>query len=209
MTLNIEWLGHSSFKLMYKEYSIVIDPFADNIIPGLKGVNEEAHLVLCSHEHRDHNARDNVSLLPSKTNPFNIIEIESYHDAHQGLDRGKNKMVILQDDTVKLVHLGDIGCIPELDMIEQMSHPDVLFVPIGGHYTLDREAIIKLIQMLQPKVIVPMHYRSDDFGPNVIGTLDEFTHLMDLPIIPYGSTNFNYTSEMTSHIAVLTPKNKH
>lgn len=208
MTFNIEWLGHSSFKLIYKDYQIVIDPFADNIIPGLRGVKEEAHLVLCSHEHRDHNARDSVTLLPQTDNPLTIVEIDSYHDNNHGLDRGKNKIVILQDDSIKLVHLGDIGCIPEVDMLEKMLKPDVLFVPIGGHYTLSREDIVRLIHMIQPKVIVPMHYKSNEFGPNVIGTLDEFTQLMDQPIIDYTSSSFNYTSDMKNHIAVLSPKNK-
>ncbi len=208
MTLNIEWLGHSSFKLIYKDYQIVIDPFADNIIPGLRGVKEEAHLVLCSHEHRDHNARDSVTLLPQTDNPLTIVEIDSYHDNNHGLDRGKNKIVVLQDDSIKLVHLGDIGCIPEIDMLEKMHQPDVLFVPIGGHYTLSREDIVRLIHMIQPNVIVPMHYKSNEFGPNVIGTLDEFTQLMDQPIIDYTSSSFNYTSDMKNHIAVLSPKNK-
>ncbi len=208
MTVHIEWLGHSSFKLTYNAYQIVIDPFTDNIIPGLKGVKEEAHLVLCSHEHRDHNARDSVTLLPQTDNPFKIIELDSYHDNNQGLDRGKNKIVVLQDYSLKLVHLGDIGCIPEVDMLEKMHQPDVLFVPIGGHYTLNREDIVRLIQMIQPKVIVPMHYKSNEFGPNVIGTLDEFTQLMDQPIIDYTSSSFNYTSDMKNHIAVLSPKNK-
>lgn len=207
MTVHIEWLGHSSFKLIYKEYQIVIDPFADNIIPGLKGVKEEAHLVLCSHEHRDHNARDSVTLLPQTDNPLTITEIDSYHDNNHGLDRGKNKIVVLQDGLIKLVHLGDIGCIPEVDMLDKMHQPDVLFVPIGGHYTLDREEVVRLIHMIQPKVIVPMHYKSNDFGPNVIGTLDEFTQLMDLPVINYHSSHFNYTTDMKNHIVVLSPKN--
>lgn len=207
MTVHIEWLGHSSFKLIYNEYQIVIDPFADNIIPGLKGVKEEAHLVLCSHEHRDHNARDSVTLLPQTNNPLTITEIDSYHDNNHGLDRGKNKIVVLQDESIKLVHLGDIGCIPEADMLDKMHQPDVLFVPIGGHYTLDREEVVRLIHMIQPKVIVPMHYKSNDFGPNVIGTLDEFTQLMDLPVINYHSSHFNYTTDMKNHIVVLSPKN--
>ena len=207
MTVHIEWLGHSSFKLIYKEYQIVIDPFADNIIPGLKGVKEEAHLVLCSHEHRDHNARDSVTLLPQTDNPLTITEIDSYHDNNHGLDRGKNKIVVLQDESIKLVHLGDIGCIPEVDMLDKMHQPDVLFVPIGGHYTLDREEVVRLIHMIQTKVIVPMHYKSNVFGPNVIGTLDEFTQLMDLPVINYHSSHFNYTTDMKNHIVVLSPKN--
>lgn len=208
MKLHIEWLGHSSFKLIKNDYIIVIDPFGDNVIPGLNGVHEEAHLVLCSHEHKDHNARDNVQLLSNQVNPFKILEIESYHDNNKGLDRGKNKIVLLSDDNLKMVHLGDIGCIPEANEIEQLKNPDVLFVPVGGHYTLNLDDSIHLIDIINPKVIVPMHYRSDEFGPKVIGTLSEFIELMNMNVVDYHSSQFTYTKNMGSHIAVLHPKNK-
>lgn len=208
MTLHIEWLGHSSFKLINNEYIIVIDPFGDNVIPGLSGVHETAHLILCSHEHKDHNAKENIQLLPFQENPFKIIEIESYHDNNKGLDRGKNKMVVLYNDSIKIVHLGDIGCMPESNEMELMKSPDVLFVPVGGHYTLNQSDIVTLIGILEPKVIVPMHYRSEEFGPKVIGTLSEFVEIMNFDVVDYQSSHFNYTKNMVKHIAVLYPKNK-
>lgn len=205
--LKIEWLGHSSFKLSYNNYQIVIDPFGDNIIPGLKGVYESAHVVYCSHEHKDHNARENVQLLPLMDNPFRMSVIDSFHDQSMGSQRGSNKILILQNAELKCVHLGDIGCVPTVDEMRLLMRPDVLFVPIGGHYTLNKEEIVLLIKKIFPKVIIPMHYRSDSFGPSVIGTLSDFLDLMDNEVIYYHTYHMEYDPTLQSHIAVLEPKN--
>lgn len=205
--LKIEWLGHSSFKLSYNNYQIVIDPFGDNVIPGLKGVHESAHVVYCSHEHKDHNARENVQLIPLMDNPFRMSVIDSFHDQSMGSQRGSNKILILQNAELKCVHLGDIGCVPSVDEMRLLMRPDVLFVPIGGHYTLNKEEIVLLIKKIFPKVIIPMHYRSDSFGPSVIGTLSDFLDLMDNEVIYYHTYHMEYDPTLPSHIAVLEPKN--
>lgn len=205
--LKIEWLGHSSFKLSYNNYQIVIDPYGDNVIPGLKGVHESAHVVYCSHEHKDHNARENVQLIPLMDNPFRMSVIDSFHDQSMGSQRGSNKILILQNAELKCVHLGDIGCVPTVDEMRLLMRPDVLFVPIGGHYTLNKEEIVLLIKKIFPKVIIPMHYRSDSFGPSVIGTLSDFLDLMDNEVIYYHTYHMEYDPTLPSHIAVLEPKN--
>lgn len=205
--LKIEWLGHSSFKLSYNNYQIVIDPFGDNVIPGLKGVHESAHVVYCSHEHKDHNARENVQLIPLMDHPFRMSVIDSFHDQSMGSQRGSNKILILQNAELKCVHLGDIGCVPTVDEMRLLMRPDVLFVPIGGHYTLNKEEIVLLIKKIFPKVIIPMHYRSDSFGPSVIGTLSDFLDLMDNEVIYYHTFHMEYDPTLPSHIAVLEPKN--
>lgn len=205
--LKIEWLGHSSFKLSYNNYQIVIDPFGDNVIPGLKGVHESAHVVYCSHEHKDHNARENVQLIPLMDNPFRMSVIDSFHDQSMGSQRGSNKILILQNAELKCVHLGDIGCVPTVDEMRLLMRPDVLFVPIGGHYTLNKEEIVLLIKKIFPKVIIPMHYRSDSFGPSVIGTLSDFLDLMDNEVIYYHTYHMEYDPTLPSHIAVLEPMN--
>jgi len=205
--LKIEWLGHSSFKLSYNNYQIVIDPFGDNVIPGLNGVHESAHVVYCSHEHKDHNARENIEILSFMESPFKMSVIDSYHDQSMGSQRGSNKILILQNKNIKCVHLGDIGCLPTVEEFRLLMRPDVVFVPVGGHYTLDKENIVYLLKKIFPKVIVPMHYRSDSFGPQVIGTLKEFLDLMNNEVVYYHNYSMEYKSTLPSHIAVLEPKN--
>ena len=78
--MKITWIGHSCFKIEEGGHSIVIDPYDDNYVPGLKPVRESAQVVLASHEHGDHNARNRVTLVPGGEGPFTITKIETYHD---------------------------------------------------------------------------------------------------------------------------------
>ena len=129
------------------------------------------------------------------------------HDQSMGSQRGKNKILILQDKEVKCVHLGDIGCMPTDEELDLLMNIDVLMVPIGGHYTLNKEDVVRLIKWIKPKVIVPMHYRTERFGYDVIGGLDDFLKLLNYDVVYYHQSFMEYRSSMTSHIAVLEPKN--
>jgi L-ascorbate metabolism protein UlaG (beta-lactamase superfamily) len=140
-------------------------------------------------------------------NPFRMSVIDSFHDQSMGSQRGSNKILILQNAELKCVHLGDIGCVPTVDEMRLLMRPDVLFVPIGGHYTLNKEEIVLLIKKIFPKVIIPMHYRSDSFGQSVIGTLSDFLDLMDNEVIYYHTYHMEYDPTLPSNIAVLEPKN--
>ena len=124
-----------------------------------------------------------------------------------GSQRGKNKILILQDKEVKCVHLGDIGCMPTDEELDLLMNIDVLMVPIGGHYTLNKEDVVQLIKRIKPKVIVPMHYRTERFGYDVIGGLDDFLKLLNYDVVYYHQSFMEYRSSMASHIAVLEPKN--
>ena len=88
--MKITWIGHSCFKIEEGGYSIVIDPYDDNYVPGLKPVRESTQVVLASHEHGDHNARNRVTLVPGGEGPFTITKIETYHDPEKGALRGRN-----------------------------------------------------------------------------------------------------------------------
>lgn len=58
--MHITWLGHSCFKIEKGGYSVIIDPYKDGSVPGLKNIRESADMVICSHEHGDHNGRECV-----------------------------------------------------------------------------------------------------------------------------------------------------
>ena len=60
--VTVTWLGHACFKMEYKKWSLVIDPYADGSVPGLSPIREQAHAVYCTHTHGDHNAKGNVKI---------------------------------------------------------------------------------------------------------------------------------------------------
>lgn len=172
--MKLIWHGHSCFTLISQDGTLVFDPYKKDCVPGLTLPDLEADVVLCSHGHDDHNAKELVKL--SKREPlFQIQKIETYHDDQMGKLRGKNRVYIVQTEGMKVVHMGDIGC--DFDM-KDILHCDVLLIPIGGYYTIDTKKALQFIDKIQPRIVIPMHYRSNDFGYDVLSTVDEFKEKM-------------------------------
>lgn len=174
----IEYFGHACFRLTQNNYRIVIDPYGPDMIPGLKLPALEAHQVLCTHEHHDHNYREGVHLTFAKnTSPFTITEIPTFHDDAGGSQRGPNKIFILETDNVKIAHCGDLGCALTKDQIAKMQSLDYLMIPVGGHYTIGPKAAKAIIEQLKPKVTVPMHYKDGSRGFPILKDIDDFLDL--------------------------------
>ena len=87
MSKKITWIGHSCFKIEADGFAIVTDPYEDGSVPGIGPVREQANLVLASHEHFDHNARQLVKVVEAADCPFRITEIATWHDEVQGAKR--------------------------------------------------------------------------------------------------------------------------
>ena len=179
--MKIIWHGHSCFEITGNDGTIVFDPYQTNSVPGLNPLKLKANLVLCSHEHEDHNARNCVEIT---SKDFKVTRIETYHDHHQGSHRGKNTIHIVEFEDMKIVHMGDIGCM--IDDISKLKYCDVLMIPIGGYYTIDTKEALKYIERIQPRIIIPMHYRGSDFGYDVLSTNEEFIQ---------NSSNINYVDD--------------
>ena len=175
--MKIKWIGHSCFKVEKNGYSVIFDPYGDGSVPGLGPVRDQANQVLCSHEHGDHNGREGVTILPEEECPFRITRIEGFHDDKKGMLRGKNVMTILDDGEERLAHLGDIGCDLDKNQEMQLQNLDVLLIPVGGFFTINAGKAAEIVKKLQPKKVVPMHFRGDkkNFGFKVIGKVASFT----------------------------------
>ncbi len=182
MSITIHWHGHSCFTIESAGYKIALDPF--NSVQGYRPVSISAHRVICSHEHFDHNFREGVALLPEEECPFEIDTIHTLHDSNGGKLRGANDITILTAGGISVAHLGDLGCELGAEQIERLKGIDCLLIPIGGTYTIDIEGAIELIHKIQPKVVVPMHYRTNDYGFDALLHIDSF-------VKAYGGENSN------------------
>ena len=120
----------------------------------------------------------------------------------QGTKRGNNCIRIFDDGTYRVAHLGDLGCELEPDQIEQLKGLDAVMIPIGGFYTIDARQAKALIDQIQPRVTIPMHYRGEGFGYDVIGTLEAFTALCDC-VVEYPGNSLELNGEMLQQTAVL------
>ena len=179
----ITWQGHSCFKIQDKigpdGITVVTDPFGKNI--GLKVPNFEADIVTVSHNHDDHN---NIGAL--RGNPF-VIEcageydfkgilvegVDSHHDTSGGKERGGNIIYRMEVDDVSIVHLGDLGGSLDSSQLEKLAGTDILLIPVGGKYTIDAKAAVEIISQIEPRIVIPMHYKTPDLNMD-IDTVDKF-----------------------------------
>ena len=199
--MRLIWNGHSCFTLETAGGTVVVDPYLDGSVPGLAPIRLRADAVYCSHDHRDHGARELVALTGEK--PDVAMEtIHTWHDDQQGAQRGPNTIHIFQAEGLRVAHLGDLGCELEPEQLEVLKGLDALMIPVGGFYTIDAKQAKALIDQIQPRVTLPMHYRGEAFGYDVIGTLDEFTDLCDC-VVEYAGNSIELNGEMLQQVAVL------
>jgi L-ascorbate metabolism protein UlaG (beta-lactamase superfamily) len=178
--MDIKWLGHSCFMMTDKSGTrILTDPYDPSIGKELEPV--EADIVTISHEHHDHSylhAIKNKPEIVNKVGEFNIngIRIRGFltkHDDKDGALRGENRMYLFYIDGMRVLHAGDLGAIPPQSTLNDIGEIDVLLVPIGGTYTINSLQALELANLLKPKVVIPMHYKTKNFMPMLDG-VDNF-----------------------------------
>ena len=174
--MTIAWCGHACFLLESACGRVVFDPYAPGKIPGWKLPELEAELVLCSHGHRDHDYAEGVKL---SGRPFTgtLTQIPSFHDDRGGALRGDNTISLVEAEGLRVVHMGDIGCMLTDEQIAALGRVDVLMIPVGGHYTVDAREAWEIVRAIAPGVVIPMHYRGRGFGFPVIGKVEPFLKL--------------------------------
>jgi L-ascorbate metabolism protein UlaG (beta-lactamase superfamily) len=165
----IKWFGHAAFLLTARNRTRVItDPY--HTAPDLKyrPIIEFADIVTQSHDHGDHNNVGSIKGSPIILNRpgsqsikgISIKTVQAYHDAVKGSQRGKDLIFCFNIDHIRLCHLGDLGHQLTPQQINEIGPVDILFVPIGGFFTIDATEAEAVAQSLQVKMIFPMHYKT-------------------------------------------------
>ena len=202
--MNITWLGHSCFKIESQGYEIVLDPYQDEKVPGYKPLRVTADQVLCSHGHGDHCGVECVTLREGGKSPFTVETLHTWHDDRQGALRGEDTIHIL-DGGRCTAHLGDLGCELTPEQKDRLRGLTALLIPVGGYYTIDAAQANALIEELSPNLVIPMHYRGEGFGYDVISPLEAFTALRSAGRGDPGS-ELELTPETEKQTAVLKPQ---
>lgn len=188
--MEIYWHGQACFEIraasidVKKKTRIVIDPYGKEI--GLKLPSIKADLLLITHDHEDHNNEKAV-----KDNPFVIKEAGEYevkevfvkgisagHGSYEKKDLGKTVIYVIEAEGVRVCHLGDLGQ-DELtsEQLEEIGDVDILMIPVGGKYTVDAERAQKIANQIEPKIIIPMHYKIVNLKID-LDKVDEFLKTM-------------------------------
>lgn len=200
----ITFIGHSCFKIVSHGASVVIDPYADGSVPGLAPVREDADMVLCSHGHGDHGAVSSVTLSGRTDLPFTVSTVAGCHDDAGGSKRGPNTIHIIDDGEFRLVHLGDQGCMLTDEQFAAIGRADCLLIPVGGFYTIDAKQAAQTAKRLDAAVTVPMHYRGEGFGFDVIGPVADFLKYFEN--IEEGGSVLELEKGSVRRVVVMTPR---
>ncbi len=173
--MKIEYLGHSSFYLQGFDKSVVTDPF-NGIGFDMKRVTSDYCTV--SHNHFDHNFTSGVNakkIITASEDGF--LSIDSYHDPRLGALRGENRIFIFEIDGIKFCHMGDIGEYFTDRLAEEIGDTDVLFIPVGGNYTIGGAEAAKYAQAIKAKITVPMHYKTKKSEIDISDASDFLRHM--------------------------------
>lgn len=204
--MKITYLGHSCFKIESQGYSVVLDPYQDGKVPGYRPIRETADQVLCSHGHGDHCGVENVALKQGGTSPFTVETIRTWHDDQRGALRGEDTIHILDDGQCRIAHLGDLGCDLDPEQKDRLRGLTALLIPVGGYYTIDAAQASALADELSPAAVIPMHYRGEGFGYDVIAPLEQFTALRT-DVTEHPGSTLELAPGMAGQTAVLRPQN--
>lgn len=179
--IKIRWHGHACFEISNSK-TIVIDPH-DGASIGIEPPRVKADVILVSHEHYDHNKVKAVekkgSIVVRESREIDGIIIEAfkaYHDNSKGSKRGEIKIFKIEYNGFKICHLGDLGHVLDDELIEKLGEIDILFIPVGGIFTIDGGEAMEIIKKIDTKVIVPMHYKIEGLSLP-INRLDEFIEM--------------------------------
>ena len=164
--MDISWLGHSCFRIKGSHATVITDPYSPDL--GYSLGKPTARIVTVSHQHSGHSYVQGIGGEPRLvTGPGEyeisgvlIIGIATFHDAEGGGQRGKNTVYLMEVDEVSICHLGDLGHVLTAEQVEEIGNVDVLLVPVGGVSTINAPMAAEVVRQLEPKVVVPMHYKT-------------------------------------------------
>jgi L-ascorbate metabolism protein UlaG (beta-lactamase superfamily) len=177
--MEITYLGQSSFKIKTKDTIVVTDPYNSEMI-GMKFTKTEADIVTISHHHADHDAIENVTDVKKivdgpgeyEIKGVSIIGVASFHDDKKGAERGKNTIYVLEAENLRLLHLGDLGHKLTDEEVKEIGNIDIMFIPVGGFYTIDSKVAAEVVKQIGASIIIPMHFKPEGNTNEVLGKLE-------------------------------------
>lgn len=178
----IKYLGHAAFLIKNAEgIRTITDPYSPTQGIHYKPIDENADIVTVSHEHWDHNAVDSVGGNPvvirekdkRSVKGITISGIPTFHDTNKGKERGENTIFVFDIDGMRLCHLGDLGHKLSKEQISLIGKIDICFIPVGGYFTIDVKEAKEVIESIDPKIVIPMHFKTSSLDFPIAG-VEEF-----------------------------------
>lgn len=217
--MTIIWHGQSFFEIQTKdregnEIKLAIDPFDETL--GLRVPKIGADILLISHSHHPHANKKAITGTPFVVEEPGEYELKgifikgipAFHDESGGNERGTVTIYKMEVEDVKICHLSDFGQ-KELNesQLEEMGEVDILMIPVGGTYTIGPKEAATLVSQIEPKIVIPMHYKLPKLKLNLEG-IEKFLKVMgaeDRQPQKKLKMNLKDLSKEETEIVVLTP----
>jgi L-ascorbate metabolism protein UlaG (beta-lactamase superfamily) len=174
--MEITWYGLSCFRLTGRgQASIITDPYSDSL--GLPPLKIRGDVVTVSHNSPGHNNAAGIAGKRRTLNGPGEYEIGGVFvtgiATNEDNESLANVLYLFDFGDVTIAHLGDMAEVPNQTKIEALEQVDVLLVPVGGGNSLNAAQAAELVSMLEPHIVIPMHYQIPDLEPPLDG-VDRF-----------------------------------
>ncbi|MEE9236300.1 MAG: MBL fold metallo-hydrolase [Thermoplasmata archaeon] len=189
--MELRWHGHSCFEIRGSR-AVVFDPHDGKSI-GIPPPSASTELLFITHEHFDHNAIRSIGGDPRvigdvHEGSIDGVSVRTYvlpHDDVGGRKRGMVRCYGLEMDDISFLFLGDVGNLPPEDLVRRERGVSILFLPVGGVFTIGPKEAVEWLDALQPGIAVPMHYRVGGISLS-IKPVEEFLALVKRKILKVG-----------------------
>jgi L-ascorbate metabolism protein UlaG (beta-lactamase superfamily) len=209
--VDITWLGLSCFRIRGSQAVIITDPFPPGL--GYTLGKPTADIVTISHPHNSHSYDQGINgehRLVKGPGEYEIsgvliLGINTFHDSVKGQSRGKNTIYLMEIDGVNVLHLGDLGHVLSDEQVEEIGNVDVLLLPVGGITTINAAMAAEVIRKLEPKVVIPMHYKTAKTERDLEPVENFLKEMGQTQVEPRPKLNVSRTNlPLTTEVVVLT-----
>ncbi|MFL7869873.1 MAG: MBL fold metallo-hydrolase [Anaerolineales bacterium] len=185
--MEITWYGHSCFRLTERSMATVVtDPFDHDSI-GYDSLKIKADIVTVSHDASGHNntkavkGTSHVITGPGEYEIGGVFITGVQTDGHgkKASDQPRNTLYVFDYDGITVAHLGDLKQVPTQTEVEALGSVNVALVPVGGGGGLNAAKAAEVISLLEPNMVIPMHYATPD-AKLKLDSLDKFMKEMGL-----------------------------
>ncbi len=208
--MKLKWYGHAAFRITASDgTTIITDPYTPEGV-GYAPISDTADLVIISSD--DDSAHCRADLIPGTPTVVNALEVAKNGGTRQAAGvtiraveamefeqhpehaPGQNGMCRFEVDGIKVAHMGDVGNPLTEKQTAFFKDVDVLLALTGGELTIALDDLKRVIDAAQPKLIVPMHFRTLTYKPRNTHWIESFLAYFDDSVVDFA---FDYETEIS------------
>ncbi len=214
--MRITFFGHAAFLFEIEGRRIILDPYKSPDSGGYLPIDEPADLVFVSHENDRYHSHLGQIIPPFEVArglefppggrtyfgyPFDVVRV---FETPARKPEDEVTIVQFKAEGLRVVFLGDLGHPLRDDELAPLKGADIVLVSAGGPPTIGLEEIPSLLDAIDPRVIIPMHYLTDRINLKIqpVERLFEILHDWNLEEVD-GSTIDLHAGDMPPHRTIL------